>query len=259
MQAFSGPIAILVDAVTFVVSALFLGSIKHAELQPVAPAVRTSVYREWRDGLRHVGRDPILRSLAIVGVMFSLGFGLFGATYSLFVLRDLDFAPGWLGVIYGIGGLSSLAGAMLAARASDRLGLGPSLVVGLLMMGMAMLLVPLATGAAGVVALFLIASQLGDGGFTTFDVNSMSLRQSITRDEMLGRVNAFMRMSEIALIFGGTLLVGVLATTIGLRPTLVLGAAAVIAAAAYMAASPLARVRAAPAIVEEVAPEPASP
>src|SRR5947199_113081 len=116
--------------------------------------------------------------------------GAFGAACGLYVIRVLDFQPGVLVMIYAARGVSSLFGAVFAARAASRLGIGPAMVSALAVIDASMLLVPLAQGAAILAAAFLVAQQLGDGGFVVYSINEVSLRQTITPDRLLGRVNA---------------------------------------------------------------------
>lgn len=254
VQIFSGPVAIAVDGVSFVASALFLRSIEHEEGEPGRTADEAGMWSEAAAGVRTVSGDPLLRSIGLATVLYSLGFGVFGATYMLFVTRGLGFETGVLGVIFGLGGISSLLGAVAAARAARTFGLGPSMVIGMVMMGASMLFIPLAGGATVVAAGMLIAQQIvGDGAFTAYDVNSVSLRQSITPDALQGRVNASMRMTEVGLTLAGTLAGGVIGEVLGLRAALTIGAVCVIAAGAWLLASPLARVRTAPLVAHEVA------
>jgi MFS family permease len=178
------------------------------------------------------------------------------------VTRELGFEPGVLGVIFGLGGLSSLAGAMLAGRAARRLGLGMALVLGVGMMGVSMLFIPAAGLPLGVAAVFLIAQQLaGDGCFVVFDVNATSLRQTLAPERMLGRVNAFLRILELGSLLTGTLVGGLMGETIGLRPALTIAASMVVLSALWLFVSPARGLREAPEGIAELpyerAPDPA--
>jgi phosphatidylglycerophosphate synthase len=126
--------------------------------------------------------------------------------------------------------------------------------LGLTAMGVSMLFIPSAPGANIAGAALLIAQQIsGDGMFTIFDINAVSLRQAIVQERMLGRVNAFMRMLEISFTLVGVLLGGVLGEWIGLRSAMFLSAFLVIAAGIVLFFSPARRVREAPAVT--VGPE----
>ncbi len=252
VQVFSGPVAILVDAVSFVVSAGFLRTIRAPEPPRGAVEQRQSALTEAVEGMRAVMRDPLLRSLAGVTPLASFGIGMFFATYMIFVTRGLGFNPGVLGVIFGLGGISSLFGAVLAGAFARRYGIGVSMIAGIAMMGISMLFIPIAQGATAVAAGLLIAQQIsGDGMYMVFDINATSLRQAIAPEQVLGRVNAFNRMLDLGFTLIGILIGGVIGQTIGLRPALYIGAGAMIAAAAWLFLSPVRHVVAAPPREEE--------
>jgi MFS family permease len=249
VQLLNGPLAVLIDAVTFVISAGFVRSIRRPE--PARPHVeaRPGFIREARAGFATAARSPVLRSIGGATVLYSIGFGGFGAAFMLFVTKELGFQPGVLGLIFALGGLSSLAGALAAGRASSRLGVGPAMVAGVGLMGASMFCIPAATSAGVVGGMLLIAQQLGgDGAFTVYDVNEVSLRQSITQDEMLGRVNSIMRILADGSRLGGALLGGVLGEIVGLRFALVIAAGCTVASAVWLASSPVLAIRRTPVV-----------
>jgi len=249
VQVFNGPVALLIDAATFVGSAFSLGAIRSPEPPPIPAAERTSVREEAVDGLRTVMRAPVLRALALTQAFAAFGFGVFAALYTLFVTRGLGFEPALLGVIYGIGGISSLLGALFAQRAARRWGVGPAMCAGVTMMGVSMLFIAAAPEAGVIGAVLLIAQQIsGDGMYTVYDVNAVSLRQSMVDDRMLGRVNAFMRMLELAFTLTGVLLGGVIGEFVGLRAAMTLSACFVITGGVLLILSPARGIRSAPAV-----------
>lgn len=247
VQVFSGPFAVLVDALSFVISAVFLREIRASEPPPALVEDREGALAEAVEGTRTVMRDPILRSLAGVTPLASFGVGMFFATYMIFVTRSLGFQPGLLGVIFGLGGLSSLAGAVLAGPLARRFGVGTAMFAGLAVMGISMLFIPIAYGATVAAAVLLIAQQVtGDGMFMVFEINSTSLRQAVAPEAMLGRVNAFNRMLDLAFTLLGIIIGGLIGQVWALRPALYIGAGALLAAAAWLYFSPARKVAAAP-------------
>jgi len=254
VQVFSGPFAILVDAVSFVVSAGFLRTIRAPEPPRGAVEQRGSAFSEAIDGMRVVVQDPLLRSLAGVTPLASFGIGMFFATYMIFVTRSLGFNPGVLGVIFGLGGISSLFGAVLAGTLARRYGIGVTMITGIAMMGISMFFIPIAQGATVVAAGLLIAQQIfGDGMYMVFDINATSLRQAIAPEQALGRITAFNRMLDLGFTLIGILIGGVIGQTVGLRTALCIGAGAMIVAAAWLFVSPVRNVVAAPAREEPFA------
>ena len=236
VQLITGPLTILVDAVSFIVSALFLHSIKAPEAMP-AIEERSSVLREVVEGLQVVVRDPLLRATAISSVTLDFSMRIFGTVVLLYMIQDLGFGPGVLGMIFAVGGVSSLLGSVVAARAGRTLGLGRVMVLGLVVFGLSQLLIPIAQGPMAVVAMFLIVQQFGDGAYVVREISEMSLRQAITPEPFLGRQNASFQFGGIAAMLVGTLVGGVLGEVIGLRWTLVVGAGGTFVSAFWLLVS----------------------
>lgn len=191
VQFLSGPLALVVDAGTFVVSALTLGWIRIREPEPQSTGIRTSVMQEALEGISVVWRDPTLRALVACSTTFRLAGGVFASMYMLFAVRDLSLSPATAGVIAGCGGLGSLIGSILAGPALRRFGVKQTLVLGFALGGAFQCLVPLAHGTRLEAAIFLLIAQIvGDGLLTMAFVNDTSLRQAIVPDRLLGRVSA---------------------------------------------------------------------
>ncbi|MCH8162268.1 MAG: MFS transporter [Chloroflexi bacterium] len=139
-----------------------------------------------------------------------------------------------LGLIFAVGGVSSLVGSIVAARTGRALGLGRVMLTGLVVFGLSQLLIPIAQGPMAVIAIFLIVQQLGDGFYVVREISEMSLRQAITPETVLGRMNASFQFGGIAAALVGTLVGGVLGELIGLRWTLVVGAGGTFVAAFWL-------------------------
>src|SRR5262249_44937253 len=163
VQIFTAPIAILIDALSFLVSAAFVATIRAPE-PPVTARARRQLWRESAEGVRLVLRHPLLRVVAVSTLLLHFAFSLFATVFMLFVTAELGFAPGVLGMIFAVGGVSSLLGALLARRVTTRLGAGPTMILGLCLTGLGILFVPLAPGATAVGALLLIMQQLVEDG-----------------------------------------------------------------------------------------------
>jgi MFS family permease len=221
VQVLTAPIAIALDAVTYLVSALLLGTI-HAEEAPPPPREdREPVLSEIRDGLRLVRHDPILR--AFVGAQMALAalWGVFGATWFLFVLEELQLGPAVLGVIAGVGGFSSFIGAVVASRATRRFGVGPVAIVAMLLAAVGNAFIPLAPAGLPLVAIGCLVMQqlVADSAVTVYDVTEVSVRQTLVRDRALGRVSSTFHVAAVIAQLAATLAAGLLAEVIGLRAT----------------------------------------
>ena len=225
VQLFTAAVALIFDAVSFLGSALLLVLLRAPEPPAAAPAARPGFWAEVSEGLRAVWGQPLLRAMALSLCVFNFFYNMIGAVYVLYVVRELGIAPATLGLIYTLGSVGFAAGAALAGRAARRFGAGPTIVWGAGLSDAAFLLIPLASGQHLTAVPLLIAAQLLAtlaGPMTA--INQLSLRQALTPDRLQGRVNATMRVIALGAAPVGALLAGLLGTTLGLRPTLAIGA-----------------------------------
>jgi MFS family permease len=224
----AGPaLAVIADAISFIGSALFLFRIRKSEPaveRPTAAGEKSPGIRaEVADGLRYVVGNRYLRPIAACTATSNLFGNLAFSIVLLYMARDLGLEPGLIGLIFAIGNIGTLAGAFTASRVPKRIGVGRTIVASALLFGPTMLLIPLAPREFP--APLLIASGLLAGyGNVLYNVNQVSLRQAITPERMQGRMNATMRFIVWGTIPVGAILGGVLATAIGLLPTLWIGA-----------------------------------
>jgi len=215
------------------------------------------VWQEVGEGVRLILGDPTLRAIA-----GSTGSGIFFSTlsltvYVLYVTRGLGFSSVALGVLLALGGAGALVGATAATKITRRVGVGPTIIWAELGIGLSALLVPLAgrgTGTAALISFGLLAlAQFFQGAtIVVYDVNWISLLQTMVPAHAQGRVNATIGV----LIFGlqpvGALLAGTLGTLIGLRPTLLVAAIGWSLVFLWPLCSPLRRLRTLPAGETEV-------
>jgi MFS family permease len=253
VQWFTGPIAVLIDSLSFLGSAALVRLIRSPEPPPAPPAGRQSVRQEIVDGLRVVWENRLLRALGLSAMLLQFSYGTVGPLVLLYVTRELGFRPGVQGLIYAVGGVSSLVGAAVAGRVAGRLGIGRTLVASMLLAGLGILFFPLARGATALSAALLVAQQLvTDPAATIHEITATTLRQAITADHVLGRVNASLRFAGLLSTLGGTLAAGRLGETIGLRATMVVGVGGVFLAALALALSPVGALRKPPTAPESV-------
>ena len=232
VQWVTAPIAILVDAVTFLVSAVSLMLIRKPEPAPPPRAERKRLKSELAAGFAAIRDSPILRTLGGATMMNELSLGAGGAVVMLFVTRDLGFSPGILGMIFAAGGLSSLVASLLARTAERRMGSRGAMRAGLFFSGFALMLIVLARDSSLPAVLLLLAQQLiGDAGATVFSVNLVTLRQTTTPDHVLGRVHASLRVLGLAATLLGALAAGLIGQAFGLRAALITAAMIRISAA----------------------------
>ncbi|HEY4227621.1 MAG TPA: MFS transporter [Candidatus Limnocylindrales bacterium] len=256
IQLFTAPIAIAIDAVSFVASAILLATIRRREPPPAPIADREPVLREIRDGMRIVARSPVLRALALAHGGTHILWGIFGTSYLLFATDELNLSPAAIGIIAGLGGIGSLAGSVVAPILARRLGVGYSILLGMVGFAIGNALIPLAPAHAALLgAGFLIGQQLiGDSGATVFEIVETSLVQASVGDRVLGRVNAtigtFTTLLTLAGIIGG----GIIAELYGLRTAFAVGMLGALAAILVVWFSPVRHIRDAPISTDLVLP-----
>jgi predicted MFS family arabinose efflux permease len=242
VHMFTAPFAILIDAISFIVSALSLQLIRAHEI--IEPSQESpNMLREIREGLGVVYQHSLLRFSAVVFTITSLSGGILSALVVLYMGRELGFDPGILGMIWAVGGVSSFFGASLTPYITRRLSRGPAMVAGLTLYGVSTFFIPLASGATLLSVLFLIIQQLGDGFYVVFEINMVSFRQEIISERMLGRVNATLRFAALGATLVGSLLGGLLGESLGVRTTLLIAAGGTLFASAILAISPLGKLK----------------
>jgi MFS family permease len=260
VQWLTAPIAILIDAATFLVSAGLVARLRDEPVNPRpgdstdAELEAATILADVREGLLVVWRDPLLRAMIAAGFAQGLSFGIFGTVFLLYVNQVVGFDPGILGLIFAVGGVSSFLGAMIAGRLT-RFGVGTVMVGTLFLAALGEAFIPLATAANAIGMVCLVLQQLiGDSALTVYDINQVSLRQAITPAHVLGRVNACVRVTEFGALLVGTVLAGLIGEAIGPRNTLWLGVGASLAAAVILFFSRIRRVQTIPTVPIEVRP-----
>ena len=242
VQWITAPMAILFDAFSFLCSAVSIGLIHKPEALPERGA-RQHIGREIAEGLRASWENPILRALLQRTATASFFMGFIGALYAVFAVRELGISAGLLGMIISVGGVCSLGGALAAQRLVLRAGLGRSLIGAAIVSGVGSLLIPMAHGPVLVCAVFLGASQLFDMAWPVYNVNELSLRQSIAPPHLLGRVNSATHLLFRGLLPAGALAGGILAEGIGIRLTMLNGSTGFLLSTLWLVFSPICHLR----------------
>jgi MFS family permease len=232
VQVLTAPIALAVDAVSYLVSAALIASIRVVEPPPIPPTEQASARRQIAEGLRVVAAAPILRSIAACGAIHNFFSRMIDALFVLYVVNELHLGPIELGLVFAAGGPGSLLGAVAVGWLGRRLGVGPMIVWMQVLTGVSRLLIPLAGGPAWLALLVLGGSEFLLGFVrTAFNVTQVSLRLAITADRLHGRVNATIRFLMWCVTPFGALAGGLIATSaFGLRGTLLLAGLGVLVA-----------------------------
>jgi len=219
------PAAILLDAISFLGSALFILAIRKTEASQADRAPRRKMRTELREGLSYVLRHPYLKNIAACTALFNF-FGSLGfAVLLVFARRELHLSPQAIGLAFTLGNVGPLLAAFSANRISARLGVGRTIIVSSILGGPMFLLIPFAPHGHAALAILVPATLVG--GFTNvvYNIAQVSLRQAITPERIQGRMNSVMRFIVWGTIPLGAITGGALASWIGLKETLILGGA----------------------------------
>lgn len=206
--------AVLLDAVTFLVSAACLSRIRTVEPRPGRPAGSSSLRREVADGLRFVIRDPYLRVLTVFGAASNIGLTGYQAVLVVFLVRSVGLPAGLVGLLIGLASVGGLIGAALATGLARRLGSARALLVAGALTGPPALLIPLA-GPGGRVGWLVLGGALVSLGVAVGNVVKGSFRQTYTPHGLLGRVTVSMQLLNYGTIPLAALLAGALGAAWG--------------------------------------------
>jgi predicted MFS family arabinose efflux permease len=245
VQIGGAPFAILVDAFSFIVSAVSLAMIRSPEpLRPVRETA-TKIAHEIVEGLRAVRNHAIVFPLALRSILSHVFGSFYGVLYSLYLLEELHLDPLLLGIVISAGGVGSLVGSMFASRAIRALGIGPAIISMALAASALGVLTPLAQGPVAIATLMVFLPQLiGDGLQTIEEVAEISLVQGLIPDRILGRANATLEVVSHGIGYPiGALAAAAIAEGIGVRGAIAVGWAGMAASILFLVVSPLPRVR----------------
>jgi MFS family permease len=231
IAALGAPIAVVIDAASYVWSAFMLGRIRAVE-PPAGPdiasvSMSTSMWQTTKDlkvGMRAVFRDKLVRPVVVAMIVWTGSYGFFAALYTLFCLRTLGLTQATFGVIIAIGGVGSIIGALAARPLARAIGVGPTIVVSSIIISLSGLCIPLARGPYVVVIALLCTQQLvGDCLSVVFNIHAVTLRQTVLRREVLGRANAAITACVTGVVPFMAIAAGVLAELTSIRTAIWIG------------------------------------
>jgi MFS family permease len=240
--------ALLADALSFLVSVATIAWIRQPEPSPrVEGDPRLGVTAEIRDGLRLVLGNPILRSMALMLTVGAIGFHLVDPALYLLAYKALHLTPAVLGLIFAAAGVGAIVGTLIVGAVVRRLGLGVTLAVMNLAVGVGFLGWPLALIGPSLPILVTSEFVIGVTG-AVFNISQVSLRQSVTPDQLQGRMTATLRTMFWGAWPLANLAGGILAGVVGAPLTIVIGGLIGMASALVVVFGPLGRLRQQPGV-----------
>ena len=254
VQLFTAPMPVVVDALSFVASAIGVTAIRREEPAPPPRTAQRDVRAEIAEGMAALLRHPILRVLLACASSFAFFFQAQLAIFVLFLTREIGLSPAQIGLVLGVGSLGAVGGAVLASTVARRIGIGPSFVWGAVLAVIGLVLRAVAGGESGLAMSTLALAQLSISvGFMWWNVNGPALRQALTPSRVLGRVNATWRFAVWGTGPAGALLGGALGEIVGLRSAMLILAVGGLVPLAVITLSSLAREREIAPLVEPAA------
>jgi MFS family permease len=242
VQLVTAPFAILVDAATFVVSAVQIGRVHILERPP--DTTEASLLRRAHDGIRLIVRHRYLRASLPCATTINFFTFMVQALIILFASRTLGLSAGVIGLAFGIGALGGVLGAVLAPRLADRFGVGNVIVAGAILFPAPLAALAFAEGPAWASATILAAVEFVSAlGVMCFDVNLNSLQASVIPDAVRSRVAGAFTTVNYGIRPLGALSGGLLGTYLGVRETLVVGAVGGALSVLWLLPSPIPAVR----------------
>ena len=243
VQLLTGPVTLLLDAFSFLGSALFLGRIRAEE--PPVQRDGNGVLRSIWEGFRFVLGDEVIRPELLCAATINLFNYVFHAIFVLYATKELGVSPGTLGIALGVGAVGGILGALVAPRLERAVGLGRSVVIGSVLFPAPLILIPIASGSELQLGLMLGTAEFFSAvGVMIFDVTAASMHFMRTPDRVRVRMSATFKFVNYGIRPIGALLGGALGTAIGLQTTLWIGVLGALAGVIWLLFSPIPRLRA---------------
>ncbi|MBU6422701.1 MAG: MFS transporter [Chloroflexota bacterium] len=239
VQALTAPVAMAVDAVSFVASAMLFATI-HIDERSTPRAERRRFWHEIADGLASVRAEPILMRAIVAIALANIEWFAVQAILVVYATNDLALSPAVLGLALAAVGPFSILGSVIAGPVISRYGLGPTMILGLALEAASRLVLPFAGGGELRAAAVLAFTQALVGLTVPFwSISFRSLLQAVTPDRLLGRVTAASNVMQWSVSPPAALLAGIAATAVGMRPTILVAGLIALVAVTYLVASPV--------------------
>lgn len=214
VQVFGAAGALLMDAVSYLVSAAVLSRLPRSDSETTDRDV--TIPQAIRDGWHYVMRHPVIRPCAAMAMSANFVCGGFMALTPLFLVRTLHVPLGLVGVLMATEGAGTLAGAAVTTRLAHRYGSARSLVLASAFSAGLALLMPLATKGPAL-ALFGLGNAGFAAGVVVLSVLTRTHRQETAPPQLLSRVMATVRFVSWGVVPAGALLAGAFASRYGIR------------------------------------------
>jgi MFS family permease len=234
IQLLGAPMGISVTSACYCTSGLFNSRIRATER---VVSRHEPVLRAFRDGLVYVWRHRTVRTFAFSEATYILFWAASQSVTLVYLNRNLGFSAGIIGLTFTAGAIGGIVSAFFARRIGDRIGSRPATILGSLLRGGGLALLPI-TAVSGIFAIpvLMIARIINSFGWTLWDVHRETTQQRLISEEYRARTNsAIIFTGGAALTLGNALGAGIVAVA-GVLPTIVIGGCGALLATAWLCA-----------------------
>lgn len=239
VQVFTAPIALIVDALSFLGSAVQLGRIK-----PTEPPPSTHAGLGISKGLRFIAGHPVLRASLLASTTLNLFNYIFAALFVLFATVNLGVSPGALGAVIGIASIGALLGAAVTGRLVRWMGIGPAYLLSYVLFPVPLILVPLAGGHRYTVLAMLFAAEFVSGaGVMILDIVAGSIHTAVIPDEFRARVAGAHRTVNYGIRPVGAVIGGFLGAALTVSTAIWIGVVGATVSVIWLFFSPIPKMR----------------
>jgi predicted MFS family arabinose efflux permease len=225
-QIIGGALAIAVDALGYLASVVALISIRKVEekrnVDPLGN-VKPSFFSEMREGIGVVFRHSLLWRLMSCTATSNFGGAILGAVFVILLIKTLNFSPALIGIVGTLGAVGFFLGTVLTPSITKHLGLGPSIAISILI-PLTYMLSRLAIFGEAFPIIGAISFVNGIA-LPVYNINQVSLRQSVVPDRLQGRLNATFRTINWGTLPVGSIIGGILGAYLGIISTILIGGA----------------------------------
>lgn len=207
---------LLIDAISYVVSAVILRTLPERKMEPQSHIPATQLIRE---GWNFVVRHPVMRPCMIWATAINFVSAALIALTPLYLIREAGVSATVVGIVLAMNGVGALIASSVATKFAARVGTARAVILSGLVGGTLALAIPLTT-TLGNVYFFLIGNIAFQFGVVVGSIMARTHRQVESPPELLSRVMATVRFVSWGVLPVGAALSGVLAAVVGLRPAL---------------------------------------
>jgi len=219
----SAPFAIVLDAISFLISAILIRFVKSNE--EISTISNRNIFQSIKEGLSIILNEPLFKAITFSTAVLNFCGSAFGAVYILYLVNFLEMSPPFLGFILGLGSAGALIGSFITNKLLNSFGIGKTLLVSCVLILVGSIITPIipkTLGPSSIFTLLSLGQLLSSTGSTVYFITQVSLRQSITPNHLLGRVNSSNRFISRGFMPVGAFVGGALGNWISVKLVLLL-------------------------------------